>query len=88
MEEHFGTQACVINLHNLIHFHEDITRFLLQTTTGAHNLRELFQVTFGSLAAENICKKKSLKENSLSFSHYELLPYKYNFPDKHYIIRL
>lgn len=27
MEEHFGTQACVINLHNLIHFHEDITRF-------------------------------------------------------------
>lgn len=27
MEEHYGTQACVINLHNLIHFHEDIPRF-------------------------------------------------------------
>lgn len=27
MEEHYGTQACVINLHNLIHFHEDISRF-------------------------------------------------------------
>lgn len=27
MEEHFGTQAFVINLYNLIHFHEDITRF-------------------------------------------------------------
>ena len=81
MEEHFGTQACVINLHNLIHFHFMRTSpgFLLQTTTGAHNLRELFQVTFGSLAAENICKKKSL---------YYLLPYKYNFPDKHHIIRL
>ena len=27
MEEHYGTQACVINLHNLSHFHEDISRF-------------------------------------------------------------
>ena len=27
MEEHFGTQACVIDLHNLVHFHEDISRF-------------------------------------------------------------
>jgi len=27
MEENFGTQACKINLHNLIHFHEDIVRF-------------------------------------------------------------
>lgn len=27
VEEHFGTQACVINLHNLVHFHEDISRF-------------------------------------------------------------
>ena len=27
MEEHFGTQACVINLHSLTHFSEDIVRF-------------------------------------------------------------
>ena len=27
LEEHFGTQACVVNLHNLTHLHEDITRF-------------------------------------------------------------
>ena len=27
MEEHSGTQACVVNLHNLTHLHEDITRF-------------------------------------------------------------
>lgn len=27
LEEHFGTQACVVNLYNLTHLHEDITRF-------------------------------------------------------------
>ena len=27
MEEHFGTKACVVNLHNLTHFHEDISKF-------------------------------------------------------------
>ena len=76
MEEHFGTQACVINLHNLIHFHEDISRFLPLTTTGAHSLRELFHVTFDNLVTEGIWRKHlqemSLKENSLSFAHLEI----------------
>ena len=76
MEEHFGTQACMINLHNLIHFHEDISRFSPLTTTGAHSLRELFHVTFDNLVTEGIWRKHlqemSLKENSLSFAHLEI----------------
>ena len=61
MEEHFGTQACVINLHNLFTFLGTSQGFLPLTTTGAHNLRELFHVMFDNLVTENICKTKISK---------------------------
>ena len=66
MEEHSGTQACVVNLHNLTHLHEDIT------ISGACSLKELYHVIFSSRATENTWRKlfreRNLNENSSSFS--------------------
>lgn len=68
MEEHYGTQACVINLHNLSHFHEDISRFSAPDNYWCTQFEELFLFMFSNLATESIWKKhlqgKSLKENS------------------------
>ena len=66
MEEHYGTQAYVINLHNLIHFHDDISRFSAPGNYWCTHFERL--VMFSNLATESTWKKhlqgKSLKENS------------------------
>ena len=40
-EEQYGANACVINLHNLTHFPDDILRFSTPDNSGVSNLKEL-----------------------------------------------
>lgn len=70
MEEHSGTQACVVNLHNLTHLHKDITRFSAPDNFWCMQFERA--VIFSSRATENTWRKllreRNLDENSSSFS--------------------
>ncbi|KAK3718097.1 hypothetical protein QZH41_017201 [Actinostola sp. cb2023] len=69
MEENFGTQACKINLHNLIHFHEDIVRFSAPDNFWCTQFeravsRYVQQSSNRKYFEKNICKKRVTKRIS------------------------